>query len=263
MPEGRNKQQLSRSYSIIYDSSNHWQVLTQCWGSLWPRVLPYCLFNTALMVAITYATPYLDVSLNISNQGHVFVSMVVAYLLVSRVNMALTRFNEARAHLESMFRETRELIQTLAVVSQTGNSDPVSKEWRLEVAYRMLLLLRTAMAVVDFPEHEQPAWMVPELHGKELQDIMTKTYLNPANHEFLYEPRTNFEESMRVPVRISYLLMQSIHSHHFRLQKPLNIMFENRLLASVSSFMAGYYGYVSASSILVCSFFSFLAGPFP
>lgn len=135
-----------------------------------------------------------------------------------------------------------ELITNVAVLSGPGNDNQGCKEWRLEVAYRMLLLLRTSMAVIDYPTDFIAAWDVPELQGEELQDIQHNMYLNPSNRFMVHEDRSPFEESMRVPIRISYLLKKSLHKHAKVLNVPVHFLEYLKLLNSVDDFMTGYYG---------------------
>jgi predicted membrane chloride channel (bestrophin family) len=89
-------------------------------------------------------------NIEISSQGHTFLTLVVPFLLVSRVNIGLNRYNQARDCLGVMYRESRELIQSCCVFSN-HTTDQVAKEWRNQVAYRTLLLLRLSMAVIDYP----------------------------------------------------------------------------------------------------------------
>ena len=194
------------------------------------------------MIILTVLRAYNIADLRISNMGHVYTGMVVAFLLVSRINTSYARYNESRNHLATMFRETRELISTMAAVTEPKNDTKSSKEWRLEVAYRTCILLRTAMAVIDYPEDKIPAWDVDELNGSEKEDIMRTIYLDPQVAALRMEIRSEFEENMRVPIRISYLLRKSIHSHATRLEDPMHVAFEGRLLGSVDSFMNGFYG---------------------
>ena len=97
---------IRKNYAVLYDSSNHWQVLTQMYGSLWPRVLPYCIFNVGIMVLLVYLQTNDHIHLAITTQGHTFISLVVAFLLVSRVNTTLGRFQDSRNHLTLMYRKT-------------------------------------------------------------------------------------------------------------------------------------------------------------
>ena len=93
-----------------YDTRNHCNILFQCYGSVFPRVISFCITNVLIMVAVKHISDrYGEYSsgLKISNVGHSFISLIVSFLLVSRVNTSLGRYNEARAYLGQMYRETR------------------------------------------------------------------------------------------------------------------------------------------------------------
>lgn len=167
--------------------------------------------------------------------------MVVAFLLVSRVNTGLTRYNTARDAIGTMYRESRDLVQGVTVLSNTCHDLP-SQEWRHEIAYRSLILLRTAMVVIEFPVDFVVPWEIPELNGVELEDVKRNIFLSPGNRRWAHGERTIWEESMRIPIRIGYLLRKSIHSQTTRLSEPIPAVMENKLLGSVDNFMGGYYG---------------------
>ena len=246
-------------YSVLYDAEDHWSVLTQLYGSLWPRVLPYCVANVVLMVVLRIVKDKFFPSLEISTQGHSFVSVVVAFLLVSRVQSCQARYADARNSLATMYRATRELIMDVSILTLDNTSDN-AKRWRYEVAYRALLLLRTSMAVIDYPTDFIASWKVPELQGEELEDIMKHSfYQNGGDMKaFRHEARSEFEESMRVPIRISYLLKKSIQKHSKMLLieehstgtsktvagagGPIATSHYVNLLKNVDEFMNGYYG---------------------
>jgi len=59
------------------------------------------------MILLTLADPKGE-RYFLSAEGHKFIKFVVAFLFVSRVTMALGRFNEARDHLGKMYKESRE-----------------------------------------------------------------------------------------------------------------------------------------------------------
>ena len=93
-----------------YDTRNHCNILFQCYGSVFPRVISFCITNVIIMIAVKQISDrYGEYSsgLKISNVGHSFISLIVSFLLVSRVNTSLGRYNEARAYLGQMYRETR------------------------------------------------------------------------------------------------------------------------------------------------------------
>jgi hypothetical protein len=194
---------------------------------------------------------YLDV-VKTSTQGHSFMSMVVAFLLVSRVNTGLTRYNLARGAVEIMYRETSELVQGATILSSSGGNSndsdrncaavTAAREWRHEVAYRALILLRSAMVVIDYPVDFVAPWDMPELNGVEADDIKRNIYLSSSNRRWAHGDRTIWEEGMRVPIRIAYLTRKCVHSQVKRLTEPINVIQLNRLFANVDNFMGGYYG---------------------
>ena len=100
------------------------------------------------MSILSYLEQHNIVNLAITNQGHAFVTLVVAFLLVNRVSIALGRYNEARGYLSGMCRDARELVQTACVMTALDNMDAAAKEWRFEVCHRALLLLRLSMTSI-------------------------------------------------------------------------------------------------------------------
>lgn len=180
--------------------------------------------------------------LEISNQGHAFITSVVAFLLIFRVTTALSRYESAREYIGVMYQEGRELVQNCCVFTG-GCKQRGDQEWRHELTYRSMILLRSVMAVIDYPTDGVLAWEVPELNGKEKEDVLRNSYANPSVQRFSHGQQCqDWEEAMRVPVRLEYLLNKTIHSQGSRLSEPLPAIFENRLLGSVGSFMNAFYG---------------------
>ena len=244
MPSTSNTTPVVRSaYTVTYNSGNHWSVLTQMHGSQWPHVLPYCLLNMGLMILLEVSDhrkltwrKYIEVS----TQGHSFITLVVAFLMVSRVNMALGRYTAARDALESMYRGVRDLVQTVCVLTGMDLS-PSAVEWRHQVAYRSLIMLHTSMVVIDYPVDLVVPWNVPELNGVELDDIRNNIFLSSNNRRWAHGERSVWEETMRVPIRLAYLLRKSIHLQNKMLREPMIVNQELNLLGTVDAFMGGYY----------------------
>lgn len=191
------------------------------------------------MVILTKLKENGIVDLQISGQGHSYAGVIVSFLVVSRINTALSRYNECRGYLGIMYRETRELLQTAFVLSRRDeNLSRADKDWRSELAYRAMAMLRTVIAVIEYSEHKVPAWQVPELSGYELD------YCIPTAEwrRYALSSQSEFKDSMRVPLRLAYLLRETIASQKTRLSRPLQIAQEIKLLGSVDSFMNGWYG---------------------
>jgi predicted membrane chloride channel (bestrophin family) len=94
-------------YTVIYNSADHWSILTQRLGSAWPDVLPFCIFNIILTLLLRAADPTGE-KYFLAIQGHKFIQFIVSFLFVTRVTTALGRFNEARGHLEQLYEQSRE-----------------------------------------------------------------------------------------------------------------------------------------------------------
>ena len=162
--------------------------------------------------------------------------------------MALTRYVATRDAIETMLREVRELVQNLCVMSSTlkDGRTMVAEEWRHEVAYRTLLLLRTTMVALEYPIHQTLPWTIPELNGMEANDIknnllsMTNTpsVVNDTNSR---NYNAIWEDVLRVPIRIEYILRKSVHSNMIRLTEPIPIQLELKIFTSIDNFMNGYY----------------------
>ena len=163
--------------------------------------------------------------------------------------MALTRYVATRDAIETMLREARELIQNVCILSSTlkDGRTMIAEEWRHEVAYRTLLLLRTTMVVIEYPIHQTLPWTIPELNGMEANDIkknllaMTNTsaVINDSIHHSNYN--AIWEDVLRVPIRIEYLLRKSVHSNMIRLTEAIPIQLELKIFTSIDNFMNGYY----------------------
>jgi len=171
--------------------------------------------------------------------GHTFTGLIVSFLLVNRTSSALSRYFEYRGFIGTVLKETRELVQKAIVFSRRNkNNDQAAKEWRSEIAYRCLLMTRTTVANAEFPLSQIPAYEVPELSGQELE------FCTP-DREFMRHaeiPHSKGLDSFRVPLKVAQLLRETICSQEERLAKPMVIHQEMSLLASVDSFLNGYYG---------------------
>ena len=75
-------------------------------------------------------------------------SILVAFLVVARVQITYGRFMEARGYLGGIFKSFRELMHTVAVLTDHSKSE-AAKEWRKKVALRILTTLRVTVAALE------------------------------------------------------------------------------------------------------------------
>lgn len=110
-----NPSVVPHKYTVVYDSESHWSVLTQRTGSVWSQVIPYCIANVLLMLALKGLRIYggeagdtLTGLYAMGKVGYKFMKFIMAFLVVSRVKMSIDRYNEARTNIGKLYRESRE-----------------------------------------------------------------------------------------------------------------------------------------------------------
>jgi predicted membrane chloride channel (bestrophin family) len=240
MPNSDTKQ--DGVYSIHYDSESHVSVILQGAGSVWCKVLPYCIFNAALAAGLQILKYSYDVDLGFTDKGHSLMTLFVSFLIVSRVSISLGRYNESRAHLGKMYREARELVQNLVVFTKVDQSES-AKQYRNDVAYDISIMLRMAMAVIDFPETNLPCWELPELGGKPKEFIMTNLKIADVCRQGSKGQEHGAESNMRVPIQMSYYLREQIFAINDYLETTeIGAWQFGKMFGSIDSFMGGYYG---------------------
>lgn len=237
MPNSNTKQ--DGVYSISYDSSNHLSVIFQRAGSIWTKVLPFCIFNSLLALAVHVLKFSYGIDLSIPDKGHSMTTLFVSFLIVSRVSISLDRYNQARGHLSSMYRESRELVQNIVVFTKSDQSEK-AKQYRNELAYAISTLLRLAMCVIDYDETGVPCWKMIELNGQSKEYIETNLKLIKEAGGSINE--NIGETNMRIPILMSRYIRDLIYNVNKSLDKDIVAWEFTQLFSSINSFMSGYYG---------------------
>ena len=211
--------------SVPYRTEDHVSVLLQMYGSAWPSVLPFCFANTALAFVVGYCDANHLFHLSISQKGHTFLSIMVSFLIITRVHIANQRYMEGRQLLSRIMKSCRELAQHAMTFSRYDQS-PKAREWRADLARRTCSLLRTVVVVLEHESSGSHVWMVPELSKDEKQALLHS--LGGADE--------------RSPLVLAMFLRTSIASHVEQLREPLDVNQELQLLEDTSDFLSAYHG---------------------
>lgn len=115
------------------------------------------------------------------------------------------------------------------------DQSPSAKEWRHEVTWYLCLLLKLSMAVIDYPTTKIPSYDIPELSGP------PKDFVHQSRN-VKWGEEAEWEDNMRVPIRMVYLVRNSVYGSKNRLKEPLGPWQYGKLFGSIDSFMGGYYG---------------------
>jgi predicted membrane chloride channel (bestrophin family) len=271
-----NKPSLSRQQStfegiphkreVEYDGDNHLSVLLQMYGSVWPKVFPWCIATMLVSYGIILLRDFDIVDLTIhNNNGHSFMSILVSFLVVTRATITYNRFMQARQYLSELYRSSREVVQYACLLSN-ADKGTAAQRWRQDVAYRTILTLRMATVAVEFQSHGINAWdaLPEEDHERTELSIKSNTAHGDGNKfgtsiaknqsvtdhsgilsDLMHGPRTLTEENFRAPHIWAYNLREKLLEHrngNILVHHPLHVSEDLALLALVSQFVTGFHG---------------------
>jgi len=248
---------------VSYDDRNHVSVLLQMHGSVWPRVLPFCLFNVAITLGVFYLRES-GIDLTVAPMGHKFMGIIVSFLLVQVAGIEYGRFMEARKYLADCYKSCRELVQFAVILTMQDTSEG-AKRWRQNVAYRTILLLRVTMAVLEYQSSGKTPWEVKEMADDDKNDMKEALMVSDqsigkspgssgsANNiklsrvkKWAHGKRSMSDEAFRAPVVLAYNLRREIMSQRsgdvleVKWKHPCNE--EIRISDHVVQFMKAFHG---------------------
>ena len=97
----------------------------------------------------------MDLSIPIA--GHSFLVILLAFLVVSRVQITYKRFMEARSYLGGCFQACRELMQYTCFLTLTSENNE-AKRWRKSIAIHITALLRITIAAIQVSSWDSRYW---------------------------------------------------------------------------------------------------------
>jgi predicted membrane chloride channel (bestrophin family) len=270
--------ELAHKRDVEYNGDDHFNVMVQMYGSVWPKVFPWCVVIAGFTAAIYYLRQYNIVDLTIQSQsGHGFMSILVSFLVVTRTTITYHRFMEARGHLADLYRSSQELVQYTCIYTLPDKGDK-AKQWRQDVAYRTIITLRMATAAVEFRAHGINAWealpdeehmitplILPSVvtdEQEEKEEIQPcdadrrnresiRNYKPRTDHSYFlrdlsHGPRTLMDENMRAPIVWAYNLREKIvEIRPDPTILPVHPMHANEVLklnGFVSEFVTAFHG---------------------
>lgn len=255
MQEIASEISLGSSFSIVtgqpireltYNDKSHWEVLTARTGSVWPRVLPFCLVNVLSTTIVYYLKQYNGYDLTSDTSGHRYMAIMMSFLVVTRVKITFDLYMENAAHLSTCYKCCRDLAAEVCALTGHDKSDR-AKQYRQDVIYHMLIMLRVTISVLEFKAnpHAHPL-DVPELTEDDYMHLNAS--ITDLSDRFGHgEQQTELETVQRLPIELSYSVRREILKERDgtwlakgTLQHPFNE--EGRLLECVSEYMKAYSG---------------------
>jgi len=219
---------------VAYSAGNHIQVLFQMHGSALPSVLPFCIANVlwTILVFTLKQHNWVDFSFK-SGTGHSFMGLLVSFLVVSRCTVSYNRFMEIRHYLAETYRSCREIMQFACVYTfKTRTESAVN--WRNDMAYRTILLLRITMDTLRWSSENQAQWEKSyQPQGRSTQTL----------NKFSHGARTELDENFRAPIMFSLILREVIMNHEEALGYRLHANEYRDLILLVADFNKAFHGF--------------------
>lgn len=140
-----------------------WTVIFRLDGNIMFAVLPLCAINCMLLALVAYYRERVN-KFGFSPTGHGLLTLLVSFLVISKVNLAYDRYRVVREHAGHASTALRELVQMAMAISSVemnnndgnyninGHADEREKEvrqWRLECVEKVKDLLDASVYVLQ------------------------------------------------------------------------------------------------------------------
>jgi len=210
---------------------------------MWLAVLPYCLVNCGITYALylfriqygNYEPP--DQQSSFSSQGHALLSLLVSYLVVSKVFLSLDRYMHARTCTGEALTSMRELYQLALVFTHAmmDEDSPATIAWRQTLFH---IISKTLHVMVEVLQDERKACLLA-------RNEKPRKMIRPVT---LPRRPTTSEQSMATTTVDTLpdpqVYAQSLRLHLYqstKLPRELPILERSKLLDAVHGFNSAYY----------------------
>jgi hypothetical protein len=102
---------------VSYDADSFFGMLFRFSGTVWPKVLPYCIVNVALTCIILVCKRHWK-DYTFPDNGHSFMGLALSFFLVNRANYIYARYMDQRGELEALLRSSKEMIHCSCIFSR-------------------------------------------------------------------------------------------------------------------------------------------------
>lgn len=246
---------------VNYDPTSHVNILFQLHGSVWPRVFPYCVFNTILYWAVLYVDAKVAADISVSATGHSLTALLLAFLVIQRSGIMYNRFMTARHALEDMNRICAEIVQIACIYSKHDQSE-AAQNWRCRCAFTTILLLRTTMAALEYQSSQLNAWdILPDNDQDVFSEDIRSSFSKSSDAEFLKESlnamdqdrtshvviqkrahgkRSVFHRNFKAPSVLAYRLRDCILQSRDKVTPRMQILEELQVMNLINAYVVDF-----------------------
>ena len=238
------------SRTVSYTNSNHLSICFQRWGSVNGKVAPFCLVNIALAVLLVFLQNH-GIDLSISEFGHEFMSILVAFLVINKLSFSLSLYYELQGYLSKMNQSVIELVQLTCAFTEEFDQKEYA-EWRFQITLHTMMLLKAAVNIF-YKGGAENVWesrdfkdmsleLMVDDHGDRDAEEVTASFRPLPKELYAWGYQLKSDKNLRVPIRLAQRLRSQILKHKRLSKDPLDTIQERELLRCVQDFMTGYHG---------------------
>ena len=132
----------TKDKEMAYCTANHISVMTQMHGSVWPRVLLFCITNTincAIIWIVDHHYPNIRIALD--PIGHKYLSALVSFLVIARLKIIYATSIKAENKLTIVMHNMLELVECAAALN-AENKTQDAMDWRRNISLGSIKMLR-------------------------------------------------------------------------------------------------------------------------
>jgi hypothetical protein len=249
---GNHLSLVCHSRTVNYTSGNHLSLVCQRWGSINRKVLPFCAANILICLTLVVLVNN-DIDLTISEFGHEFMSIILAFLVTNKFSFTLSLYYELQGNLSIMNQAVIDIVQlACAFTGREGNNSIEYKQYRFKIAHQSIVLLKATCAVM-YKGGVYEVWKMAEFDDDplllQIPEVENSTGIAGEKYGRLSFPQEMYimgqnmksDLNLRVPIRVVQRLRDEVMKHT-NLPENLNPMQEMQLLACIKDFISGYRG---------------------
>lgn len=202
---------------VTYCTSNHLSVMTQIYGSVWPRVLPICLSNTIFCALIwVLDRRYDNIDFSIDPSGHKYLASLLSFLVIARVRIMYNLSIKARENLSIITQNAHDLVETAAVLTCENNTLE-AMEWRRNVALGVIELVRDCMDALSY--NSDISEVMDEEEAKLWKKMSRQEQIKKEKKQEIIR-----KEKFRKPTLSAMSLKKTILSHRYEYGSELKTL---------------------------------------
>jgi len=199
------------------DLKNPWKIIFQVRGSIWMMVLPYCILNCVALVVVVYLQENQQIRIRFSPKGHALMSLLIAYLVVSKVTLAFNRYMSLRFAIGCAFLAIRETYQ-LAMLFTEDEVTEEADNFRSSLKLQLLELINCTGRVIKNERHA--AQLAQAEYPDYTEDPMTNI-LHLRNHIYKEMQKLNPE---KIELLERMRLIDKLHEYVVAYNKLLELL---------------------------------------